>query len=162
MGKENCLENWNIFFPNHSKLQRHEKKEISQYHCKQKKKNYINKLKSLPPSPKVDGGYVLTPVCLLLGENIFRPPSQVQKTLCFGVTGPEQLARWMLYYTETVFQTGNLFGTKGQYCMWRYFKTLEMGSDKTWLTSWVGDKNKLIRFWFRSGFRCSLSVGYKM
>ena len=41
------------------------------------------------------------------------------------------------------------------------FKKLWMDYDKTWWMSWVGDKNKLIRFWFRSESRSSLSVGYK-
>ena len=33
--------------------------------------------------------------------------------------------------------------------------------DKTWWMSWVGDKNKPIRFWYTSGCRSSLSVGHK-
>ena len=40
-------------------------------------------------------------------------------------------------------------------------KKLWTGSDKTWLVSCGGDKNKPILFSFRSGYR-SVSVGYKM
>ena len=43
----------------------------------------------------------------------------------------------------------------------RYLKTSFMGFDKTWWMCWVGDKNKPIRFWIRSGCRPGLSVGYK-
>ena len=37
-----------------------------------------------------------------------------------------------------------------------------MDFDKTWWMSWLGDKNKPTRFWFRSASRSGLSVGYKM
>ena len=40
-------------------------------------------------------------------------------------------------------------------------KSLRWVYDKTWWTSWLGDKNKRIRFWLRSGSRSGLSVGYK-
>ena len=36
-----------------------------------------------------------------------------------------------------------------------------MDYDKTWWMTCVGDKDKPIRFWFRSGFRSGLSVKYK-
>ena len=43
----------------------------------------------------------------------------------------------------------------------KYLKNMCTDYDKTWWMSWVVDKNKAIRFWFRSGYRSILSVGYK-
>ena len=42
-----------------------------------------------------------------------------------------------------------------------YFKKFRTSFDKTLGKSWLGAKNKLIRFWFRSGSRSDLTVGYK-
>ena len=36
-----------------------------------------------------------------------------------------------------------------------------MGYYKTWWMSWVGDENKPIRFWLRSGFKYGPSVDTK-